>query len=556
MACYLECVGILVSQSELEKISSMMVITDQDYLTKATGGRLSWGLICLIVISLAAGLLFSSGFAILFEAWRKPEYSHGPLIPVLSALMFLRELKQYPPQPGPKSDRWQGVLVVLLSITVVSLGKLLQIDSLEAYAIIIWVAGILLISFGWRTGKHFWPPVLHLVFMLPLPGLLYYEVSTVLQLVSSELGVWFLKLASVPVYLDGNIIDLGVLKLHVAEACSGLRYLFPILSFSYIFAVLYQGPKWHKVLLLFAAAPIAIFMNSVRIALAGIFVQRFGLEWLEGFSHFFEGWVIFMASVLILFGFAWVMLKLNPRKMSLVEALDLDTHGMLPQFARLKLVRPSPALITATILMIVSAIAWPLIPDRNPIAPERLNFALFPEQFGKWRQFGEEQRFTPAVEKILASDDYHAVQFGQSPNTPTIDFFTAWYQDLAAGGVMHTPEICLPGAGWEISKVEQIDIAGQLGLSSPFKINRIIIQKGSERSLVYYWFTHMGQAIPGSAAAKFSVLTRGVMAARYDGAIVRLISPIKKGESEAEAEAPMNELLKEILPQMSQFIPD
>src|SRR6056297_2900952 len=217
----------------------MTMKTDQDYLTKATGGRLNWGLVWLIVFTLAAGLLFSNGFDILFDAWSKPEYSHGPLIPVLSALMFLRELKQYPAQPGPKNDRWQGVIVVMLAVMVMGLGTLLQLNSLEAYAIIIWVAGILLISFGWQTGKYFWPPVLHLVFMLPLPGLLYYEVSTVLQLVSSELGVWFLRLASIPVYLDGNIIDLGVLKLHVAEACSGLRYLFPILSFSYIFALLY-----------------------------------------------------------------------------------------------------------------------------------------------------------------------------------------------------------------------------------------------------------------------------------------------------------------------------
>src|SRR6056297_2271150 len=105
----------------------MTMKTDQDYLTKATGGRLNWGLVWLIVFTLAAGLLFSSGFDILLDAWSKPEYSHGPLIPVLSALMFLRELKQYPPQPGPKSDRWQGVLVVLLSIIVAVMGSVLQL---------------------------------------------------------------------------------------------------------------------------------------------------------------------------------------------------------------------------------------------------------------------------------------------------------------------------------------------------------------------------------------------------------------------------------------------
>jgi exosortase len=111
--------------------------------------------------------------------------------------------------------------------------------------------------------------------------------------VSSELGVFFLQLANVPVFLEGNIIDLGVLRLHVAEACSGLRYLFPILSFSYIFAVLYRGPMWHKAVLLISAAPITVFMNSLRIAVAGIIAQRYGTDWLEGFTHFFEGWVIF-----------------------------------------------------------------------------------------------------------------------------------------------------------------------------------------------------------------------------------------------------------------------
>ena len=77
---------------------------------------------------------------------------------------------------------------------------------------------------------------------------------------------------------ERHIIDLGVLRLHVADACSGLRYLFPILSFSYIFAVLYRGPIWHKAVLLISAVPIAVLMNSVRIAVAGVLAQKFGPE--------------------------------------------------------------------------------------------------------------------------------------------------------------------------------------------------------------------------------------------------------------------------------------
>ena len=218
--------------------------------SKSLGEWLTPGLFWLTVATLGAAVFFADGLDALFEAWALPEYSHGPLIPVLSALLFLRQLKSFPIDPGPKRHRWVGVTVILGSIALAALGKLSNISDLVAYATILWVAGILLVSFGWTTGKHFWPPVLHLVYMLPLPGVIYYKMTTWLQFVSSELGVYFLRLLSIPVFLDGNIIDLGVTKLHVAEACSGLRYLFPILSFSYIFAVLYKGPMWHKAVLL------------------------------------------------------------------------------------------------------------------------------------------------------------------------------------------------------------------------------------------------------------------------------------------------------------------
>ena len=159
----------------------MTIISDQSYHNKTSAGWLHWGLFWLAVTIVAAGVFFSAGFDVLLDAWSRPEYSHGPLIPILSGLMFLRELKQYPAQPGPKSDRWPGLFVVLVSVAIAVTGVLLSADSLVAYAMIIWIGGILLLSFGWQTGKHFWPPVLHLVFMLPLPGMVYYEVSTFLK---------------------------------------------------------------------------------------------------------------------------------------------------------------------------------------------------------------------------------------------------------------------------------------------------------------------------------------------------------------------------------------
>ncbi|WP_227271808.1 VPLPA-CTERM-specific exosortase XrtD [Roseobacter weihaiensis] len=516
---------------------------------------MSWGMFWLVAAIIGALIFFSDGLNALLVAWQLPEYSHGPLIPVLSALLFLRQLKEFPENHGSVSDRLPGVFVVLLAMTMGTLGILSNIDDIVAYALILWVGGLLLISFGWRTGKYFWPPVLHLVYMLPLPGVLYYKMSAWLQFISSELGVWFLQLMSVPVFLDGNIIDLGVLKLHVAEACSGLRYLFPILSFSYIFAVLYKGPMWHKAVLLISAAPITVLMNSVRIAVAGVIAQRYGVEWLDGFTHFFEGWVIFISCILILFLLAWIMLKLQREKMSLTEALDLETDGLGTQAMRLRLVQPSRALVFSGVFMIAAALSLQAMPERGMTKIERDSFVLFPRQLEDWSQVGRATKLSPGIENVLGADDYHQVNFAVSEGTPLVGLFMAWYDDQSQGGV-HSPEICLPGAGWEIAWLERTDISQTMGTDTPFEINRAIIQKGEARMMVYYWFQQKSRKIAWDFEAKWWLMVDGIRTGRTDGALVRLTTIIAPDEEEAQAEARLKSMLDALQEPLPRFIPE
>jgi exosortase D (VPLPA-CTERM-specific) len=514
------------------------------------------GVFWLALALFGAAVYFADGLDALFAAWAEPEYSHGPLIPVLSGLLFLRQLKEYPPDPGPKRNRWVGVMVILGALLLATLGKLSNIADLVAYATIVWIGGLLLVSFGWETGRHFWPPVLHLVYMLPLPGVIFHKMTNWLQFVSSELGVWFLRLLAVPVFLDGNIIDLGVTKLHVAEACSGLRYLFPILSFSYIFAVLYKGPWWHKAVLLISAAPITVLMNSVRIAIAGFIVNTWGLDWVEGFSHFFEGWVIFIACILILFALARVMLFFNARNMSLAEALDLDTDGLLPQAARVRLVRASPAMILTALLMAGAALGWQTAaPDRDGIRIERESFATFPHAIGDWEQQGSARRLDARVERVLGADDYRSVTLAKPGAAATVELFSAWYADQSDGGV-HSPEICLPGGGWEIAWLERSDITAEMGADRPFLINRAIIQKGETRMMVFYWFDQKGRKIAWDMAAKYWLMVDGIRTGRTDGALVRLTTPILKDETDAAAEARLMDVLKASDPVLARFIPE
>ena len=523
----------------------------------------------LVLSVLAAAFFFRDGLEALLRAWQLPEYSHGPLIPVLSGLLFLRQLKDVPPNPGPVADRWPGVAVLAFALLMGAAGKAADIEEIVAYALILWVGAMILISFGWSTGKQFWPGVLHLVYMLPLPGVLYYKISTTLQAVSSELGVWMLRLIDVPVFLDGNIIDLGVLKLHVAEACSGLRYLFPILSFSYVFACLYRGPVWHKAVLLLAAAPITVVMNSVRIAFGGWIANRFGIEYLEGFTHFFEGWVIFLICVVMLFGLAWAMLQLQRRRMSLPEALDLDLSGLAAQAARIRLVRASSAMVTATVVVAAAATAFLLSPPPERVEPDREPFALFPRQLGDWRA-SLPAPLDPAVEAQLAADDYHQIDLVPGADalpegvlSAPVSLFMAYYADQTKGGI-HSPEICLPGSGWEIAWLERVNIAdeydaarrAELGMAEDFHINRAVIQKGERRMIAYYWFAQHGRHRAWDFAAKLLLVWDGIVHGRTDGALMRILTPIAPGESEAEAERRLRAVFEETVPVMPRYVPE
>ena len=324
-----------------------------------------------IVLAIAGCVAFFwDGIASLLDAWSRPEYSHGPLIPLIAGFLLLRELKNRPPLADPGS-RVPGLAVTALGIFVGLLGNLTQIPYFITYGLIIVIAGLTLVVAGAKQGIRFWTVWVYLLFMLPLPTAMYWQLSGQLQFISSRLGVEFIQTMGIPVYLDGNVIDLGVYKLQVAEACSGLRYLFPLMSFGFLFAALYRGPFWHKVILFLSSMPITILMNSLRIGVIGVLVNSYGIEQAEGFLHWFEGWIIFVACIALLYLEAILLQRLTSKPQPVLDLLDLDTGGMLPLLRSAGNILASKALVTAAVLLLISGAVWQLIPAKEAPALDR-----------------------------------------------------------------------------------------------------------------------------------------------------------------------------------------
>ena len=512
---------------------------------------LTW-FVLLVVLPLP---VFWLGLQSLGKAWMTPEYSHGPLIPLISLYLFLRERRQMAAMPADMAKtRWPGLLVLLAGLLIAVFGNLAKIPDIVTYALILWCMGVVLVGFGWAEGKRHWAPVLHLIFMLPLPQFLYWQLTIFLQLVSSNLGVWFVQLAGIPVFLEGNVIDLGIYKLQVAEACSGLRYLFPILSFSYLFAILYRGPMWHKAVLLLLAAPLTVFMNSFRIGVIGIMVNSYGISHAEGFLHFFEGWVIFGACIAILFLTAIVLQRLTPNPLPFSDTLDLDFDGFGDEAKRILGIATSRVMMLAVALSLAVSAAFVLAPARDLVTVERDGFALFPRQIAGWS--GSVFPLEPDVARVLDATDYINATYAKPGEAGAVNFFAAWYADQTDGSGIHSPEVCLPVGGWEVFSIDPTPVTIEDTVYGTFTLNRAIIEKGLNRQLVYYWFEQRGKRMTNDFLVKLDVVKDGFQKGRKDGAMVRFLTSIERGETEAEADARLQRFMKEALSRLPRYIPE
>ncbi|WP_424966278.1 VPLPA-CTERM-specific exosortase XrtD [Dinoroseobacter sp. S375] len=525
------------------------ISSGRDRLPVNLPGLLSFGLLLAVSVP-----IFWMGFVSLFNAWGTPEYSHGPLIPLISLYLFLRELRDKPHAPeGESKKRWPGILVIAFGLLIAFAGNLARIPDIITYGFIIWTGGVVLTVFGWKQGIRHQLPVFHLVFMLPLPQFVYWQMTMFLQGISSVVGVWFVQLAGVPVFLEGNIIDLGVYKLQVAEACSGLRYLFPILSFSYLFAILYRGPYWHKAVLLLMAAPLAVFMNSVRIGIIGVMVNSYGIQHAEGFMHFFEGWVIFGSCIAILFLMAIALQRLTPNPLPLSEAIDLDFNGLGAVSARILSIPNSVAMMVGTGIAVVTTALFIAINPGPAPAIERDPFAIFPRQISEWR--GVQVPLDTQIEQVLGADDYINANYVNRETEDTINFFVAFYHNQTEGSGIHSPEVCLPAGGWEVFSLDPYEVSLPETSYGTFNLNRAVIQKGLSKQLVYYWFEQRGERFTNDYSAKAAVVYDGIFEGRTDGAMVRFVTPIRGGEPESAADARLKSFMEETLVKLPRFVP-
>jgi exosortase D (VPLPA-CTERM-specific) len=392
-----------------------------------------------------------------------------------------------------------------------------------------------------------------LLFMVPLPEFLYQDVSASLQLLSSEIGVWFIRLFGISVYLEGNVIDLGIYQLQVAEACSGLRYLFPLMTIGFLMAYLFKTALWKRTLLFLSSIPITILMNSFRVGTIGVMVEHWGVGMAEGFLHEFQGWVVFMLCGAIMLLEMMVLARIGAQRGPWRELFGLEFPAPTPRSPP-AVRRPVPAsLYASTAVLIVVAAASLSLPERAESIPQRLSFARFPNNLGPWT--GRREVLEPIYLDRLMLDDYYLADFTRGQELP-INFYVAWYDSQRAGRSAHSPRSCLPGGGWQILSFAQRTIPGVRSERELLRVNRALIQMGSQRQLVYYWFQQRGRVITNEYAAKWYLFWDSLTRNRTDGALVRLVVALPPGGSTAAADQQLSEFAATAARALTPYLPD
>jgi exosortase D (VPLPA-CTERM-specific) len=497
-------------------------------------------------------VLSKDGISSLLNAWTRPEYSHGYIIPFNALFLFLQRSSIKTVETKSNNGKLFGFGVSVVGVLTTVLGNLASIPDIITYGMLVTIAGLILAVTGLHRGLVLWPAWIYLIFMLPLPNFIYWPLSIKLQFLSSDIGVRIIQFLDIPVYLDGNIIDLGVYKLQVAEACNGLRYLFPLMSFGFLFAVIYKGSWWKKLILMLSTIPITIGMNSFRIGVIGVLVNSFGIGQAEGFLHLFEGWIIFVVCVVLLLTEAKLLRVIAPAALKGQPLFDLDIDTAKKQFGRLKDIRITPYFIASTAAIILGLALISGLGGRQPEVAPRKNLAEFPMSTADW--VGKSNVLETDVKKVLGADEYLLVDYSSTHGRPPVNFLVSYYASQTNGSGMHSPEVCIPAGGWEVSRWGQFNINLENATFGPLSINRAIIQKGQSKQLVYYWFEQRGRHVTSDYWAKAYTVWDSINRGRSDGALVRVVTPIDSAGVEA-ADSRLNDFLRFAIKELPSFVP-
>jgi len=270
-----------------------------------------WVPILMIGLLLVA-LYYRIAIKLVVDWYNIPDYSHGFLVPLFSLFLLWDRRKKIAETPVRQS--WAGLSLVVLGLIILIFG-VYGVDLFTSrISFVILLTGLIWTFLGSAMLHQLRFPILILLLAIPFPEIIFNQITFPLQLLASKLASSTLPLLGVPVLQEGNVIQLPVMKLEVAEACSGIRSLMSLFTLAVFYGYFLERTTSRRVILALASIPIAVAANAIRIVGTGLCVQYWDPVKALGFFHEFSGWVMFIISLVCLYLIHRIMLLVAPYK--------------------------------------------------------------------------------------------------------------------------------------------------------------------------------------------------------------------------------------------------
>ncbi len=271
-----------------------MTIQDKIYLIKHS----NIGFFILLLLALVA--LFSPIFPALYHHWfMYNNNSHGILVPFIS--LYLVWINRRSIDSNKAQTSYTGLGILLLSLFFYIIGYAGKIEVISRLAFVNAILGLVLYNYGWKIFMPIFFPLLFLYFMVPVPVAVENIVSFRLQLWVTQVSSMILRILSISVFMEGNILHFANCSLEVAEACSGIRSLTAYIMLGFLFGYMMHGSCLKRSTMVFLAIPLALIVNIIRVVGTGLLANYFGPEIALGFIHEFSGIAVFLLGLLLFF---------------------------------------------------------------------------------------------------------------------------------------------------------------------------------------------------------------------------------------------------------------
>ena len=270
---------------------------------------IAWSAVLIVLV----GILYAGVLKILVgQWWNEPDYGHGFLVPLFSGYVVWRQRERlFKIESKPANF---GLLVMVGAVLLLLVGSLGAELFTSRISLLVLLAGIILFLGGWKVLRALSFPLAFLLLMIPIPVVIYNQITFPLQLIASRFATFWLEVVQVPVLREGNVLILPNYSLEVVEACSGIRSLMTLITLAVAYGYLVEPRRWVRYSLVILMIPIAIVSNAIRIMGTGVLTYHFGPKAAEGFFHEFSGWVIFLAALILMFASHAILKRFGNRQ--------------------------------------------------------------------------------------------------------------------------------------------------------------------------------------------------------------------------------------------------